>query len=673
MRRSLLPISLLTVVALGLAGCGSYGNSSGGVSVTISPTTSNVPVGLTVQFTGVVNGSTNNNVLWQVNKVTGGNFATGTISTTGLYTAPATIPSPATVTVTAQSVAFMTATGDASVTIVAAQVVTVTPAGTTVAAGATQQFTALVNGQPGLPITWQVNNVVGGDAAHGTISTSGLYTAPLSPPPTGQVTITAVAQNVVGSGSATAAIVYANASLNGSYAFSLTGTDAPPTPGLFAIAGSFQADGAGHITGGLMDWNDPTGVFVSVPFSGTYIVGADGRGTANVTANVNGTAVPFVLGLAVVSNQRAIVTEFDSFGTGSGTIDKQTTSAFSTAAISGSYVFNVSGINSSGSPLAAGGVMSASGGVLSGVIDINDNGSGVQHASQVLTGVYSVSANGRGTATLQAPGYFLNYALYVVNTGDLKFVEIDPGTAPVTNGEVVSLATGTLSLGTLNGSHVFTTAGASTNGAFAEGGVLKADGNGNFTSGAGDVNDNGSITSNVVFGGSYTLASSGRGTAMLTGGPKTYNFAIYPAANGTVQMVELDTGAVTSGAALAQSSSTTFSNAAFSGAYGISYSSSVNSGAGEQDASGQLKSDANGILSGQLDLNNVNSTGVRVLQSGALSGSVTAIGSNGRATITLQTPGGPLSLAAYLADGSRAVFIGLNSSSVLAGALRRQF
>jgi uncharacterized protein (DUF1800 family) len=65
-------------------------------------------IGTTAQFTASVTGTSNSAVVWQVNGVTGGSAATGTISTTGLYTAPASLPSPNTVTISAVSAAVST-------------------------------------------------------------------------------------------------------------------------------------------------------------------------------------------------------------------------------------------------------------------------------------------------------------------------------------------------------------------------------------------------------------------------------------------------------------------------------------------------------------------------------------------------------------------------------------
>ena len=63
----------------------------------------------TVQFGATVTNTANTAVLWQVNGVTGGSAANGTISTAGLYTAPATVPTPNVVSIAAISVAVPSA------------------------------------------------------------------------------------------------------------------------------------------------------------------------------------------------------------------------------------------------------------------------------------------------------------------------------------------------------------------------------------------------------------------------------------------------------------------------------------------------------------------------------------------------------------------------------------
>ena len=77
--------------------------TNGSLNVWISPTGATVQAGHTRTFTPVVSGNYNTQVTWEVNGVAGGNSTVGTISSAGLYTAPSTVPSGGTVTVTAVS------------------------------------------------------------------------------------------------------------------------------------------------------------------------------------------------------------------------------------------------------------------------------------------------------------------------------------------------------------------------------------------------------------------------------------------------------------------------------------------------------------------------------------------------------------------------------------------
>jgi hypothetical protein len=91
---------------------------TGPISVGLSPMTASLNVGGTQQFTGYAVGSLNNALTWQVNGVPGGGTATGTVTTAGLYTAPAALPMTGnTVTITAVSQADTTKTVSAVVTL----------------------------------------------------------------------------------------------------------------------------------------------------------------------------------------------------------------------------------------------------------------------------------------------------------------------------------------------------------------------------------------------------------------------------------------------------------------------------------------------------------------------------------------------------------------------------
>ena len=126
LRRSPLPVFLLA--AMLLAGCTGTTKSSSNsnpttppsgssVTVMVSPASANVRAGATKSFSATVSGSSNPAVTWQVNNVTGGSATTGTISTSGMYAAPNTIPGSNTVTVRAVSSADASASGSSAVTL----------------------------------------------------------------------------------------------------------------------------------------------------------------------------------------------------------------------------------------------------------------------------------------------------------------------------------------------------------------------------------------------------------------------------------------------------------------------------------------------------------------------------------------------------------------------------
>jgi len=125
-RRSLL--ILLSLLACWQAGCahvsGSHSSpvqpnppASGNVQVSVTPNPANVRAGSSQQFTAAVTGATNTTVTWSVNNVGGGNSTAGTINSSGNYTAPATLPSPNTITIQATSSADSSAFGSSNLTL----------------------------------------------------------------------------------------------------------------------------------------------------------------------------------------------------------------------------------------------------------------------------------------------------------------------------------------------------------------------------------------------------------------------------------------------------------------------------------------------------------------------------------------------------------------------------
>ena len=131
------------------------------VSISVSPGTATIQTGGQQQFTASVSGTSNTSVAW---KATG-----GTVTTTGLYTAPSTA---GTYTVIATSAADSTKSASATITVSQPTQVSISlsPGTASLQAGGQQQFTAMISGTSNTAVTWT--------ASGGTITTSGLYTAP---------------------------------------------------------------------------------------------------------------------------------------------------------------------------------------------------------------------------------------------------------------------------------------------------------------------------------------------------------------------------------------------------------------------------------------------------------------------------------------------------------------
>src|SRR5712692_8438127 len=88
--------------------------------------------------------------------------------------------------------------------------VSVLPASVDLNTNQTQTFTATVTGTTNVAVNWQVNGVAGGNATVGTITATGLYTAPATVPTPATVTVSAVSQaDATKSGTASVTIAQA--------------------------------------------------------------------------------------------------------------------------------------------------------------------------------------------------------------------------------------------------------------------------------------------------------------------------------------------------------------------------------------------------------------------------------------------------------------------------------
>jgi hypothetical protein len=151
------------------------GSGGGGATPApvVAPATATVPLGAAQQF------SANNVTTWSA--------VAGTITSAGLYTAPAANTATGTDTVTATGPG-----GKSSATVTLTTPLLVSPASVTLTLGATQQFSAA--------------GATAWSATSGAINTAGLYTAPSIMPATGTDTVKATA--ATGTGTALVTLQY---------------------------------------------------------------------------------------------------------------------------------------------------------------------------------------------------------------------------------------------------------------------------------------------------------------------------------------------------------------------------------------------------------------------------------------------------------------------------------
>lgn len=490
----------------------------------------------TQQFTATVTGTSNTAVTWQVNGMTHGNSTVGSIDDTGLYTAPAAIAnSTLDVTVNAVSQADTSKSASAAVTIQEATPVEVyvAPYNPSVTLGATLQFAATVAGTTNKAVTWQVNQVIGGNSTVGTISTAGLFTAPAALPNPAVVTVTAISQADPTKSASTPVTLVSptgnDTELEGAYAFLFNGYNAD---GPVAVAGDFTADGNGSITTGNEDINRSSGVTTALAFVGTYTLGSDHRGTMTLISSQGNTRYRLVMN---AQGDGTFIEFDDADGTGtrgSGVFKKQDANALLPGAFSGDFAFGLQGDLGGQWTAMAGRFTSSAAGVLSeGLIDVN--AAGANDESLALTGnLNPAGSSGRATASLTVSGLpaslagTYDFACYIVSAGEAFLVQLDArsSTMPALSGSLLKQSGGPFSEASFNSVAVFNMTGLAASNSIptVAVGLLSADGVSTLTSGL-DAIDSHGIYAGLGGFATYSIAANGRGSVINPNwGPVTF-------------------------------------------------------------------------------------------------------------------------------------------------------
>ena len=280
---------------------------------------------------------------------------------------------------------------------------------------------------------------------------------------------------------------------------------------LLRLSGVFTADGNGNISNGTEDFAQ-SGSPGSNGFTGAYAINKDGSG--DVVLSIAGATVSYRITLS--DTNHFYIMEDDLFGTGAGSGEKQTTSAFA-APPNGTFVFRAHETNTAPNAASLVGRMTLAGGTLTGNEDILTSNT---LSSVTLTGSASPpGTNGRGTMAVTEGGLFTaNYIYYAVDANTFRLMRAD-GTLSLGRAEAQTV--GPYSNSMLSGSFVFGATGDSglNFAAIHTVGVFNADGSGAIIGGAFDSVQDGNVQSNVaITGGTYNVASNGRATVGLGSG-----------------------------------------------------------------------------------------------------------------------------------------------------------
>ena len=311
-----------------------------------------------------------------------------------------------------------------------------------------------------------------------------------------------------------------------------------------AQAGRFSLDSAGNITQGIID-SDTAGTVVSgAAFTGSVSnISSTGRGTASFIGAL-GTS-NFVFDVGPPGTIYLVGTDSGIFLSGSAY--QQQIATYSSSSLSGSYTFLLTGSDNSGAPAAQAGELNANGSglITSGLFDVNDNGAAL--LQQPLSGVYIVSANGRGIATLSSPRGTASYAFYLLSQNRAVVLETD--------GFDVMQGFATLQTSVaVSGNLGFTSFGGSPSGGSETIGRAAVDVSGHFTGGVEDIVQAGTLIPDLPVSLSYQANAPGRGTAQFATSNGTSNFVFYTLAPSEYVYLGVDPSGVLAGSFMLQSS-----------------------------------------------------------------------------------------------------------------------
>lgn len=487
---------------------------------------------------------------------------------------------------------------------------------------------------------------------------------------------------------------FSNASLKGSYVYTMTGQDLN-TGGIVQRVGSFTADGNGNITAGIEDLDIAGTVSTGIAFSaGSYSIQANGRGTMTLS----GTAGSVGLSVTLTSTNGGLMIENDLNRTGSGSFTLQNTSAFTVSGINNNYVFDVSGVDGNGSVLSMIGQLktNSAGVVNGGTVDVNDGSTELVSGTETFaSGTYSQDPNnpntlasfGRGAISFvglpagNGNSATLTFIFYIVDSTHFKLMEADGqafviGEADQQSSSIASLTTATWTPGSFT--HLI--GGGSSAGADSRAASYTTNGSGTLSNINWDDNNDGNFSSQTSssLSGTYSIDANHPGTGHgnitinFNGSSNSFQAGFYliDATHGFIQ--NQSAGIIGDGTFAAQGSGTLPN-----GNYAFNWSGVTNpntNAAFEEDFVGQytLPTASGQTFNGAMDFaefsNNTFFSDVAITVSGTFNGT----GSNAFKLVSGTSPSTTYDFKGYVTADGTVLFISSDTTRVTAGIIQSQ-
>lgn len=250
---------------------------------------------------------------------------------------------------------------------------------------------------------------------------------------------------------------FSSSALSANYVFQLDGvTFVPSAAAPISLVGEFNANGAGVITGGLMDTNNgnskpsgatpiPAGTYALDPTNGPTF----GRGTMSFSG--------YDFAFYIIDSTHLVVLEEDTLGGTSGQAYLQSSPVpTQNSQLTGSFVYLIGGASVTGSegPVADAARFTTDGSGSLSAVTLDDNNDGnYTHVSQASNASVALDTNnpgtGRGTFTFSGSGNTYSYVFYLVSSSQAVVQDVSAGI--VGDGPLLAQSSGPFTISNLVG------------------------------------------------------------------------------------------------------------------------------------------------------------------------------------------------------------------------------